>query len=29
VDLRLEEGGLSGQLVFEAEHVDFNYGDPP
>jgi ATP-binding cassette subfamily F protein uup len=27
VDLRLEEGGLSGQLVFEAEHVDFSYGD--
>jgi ATP-binding cassette subfamily F protein uup len=27
VDLKLEEGGLSGQLVFEAEHVDFNYGD--
>jgi ATP-binding cassette subfamily F protein uup len=27
VDLKLEEGGSSGQLVFEAEHVDFNYGD--
>ena len=27
VDLKLEEGAASGALVFEAEHVDFNYGD--
>ncbi len=27
VELKLEEGRLSGQLVFEAEHVDFSFGD--
>ncbi|MEK6683376.1 MAG: ATP-binding cassette domain-containing protein [Nitrospirota bacterium] len=27
VDLRLEEGGKSGQLVFEAERVNYSYGD--
>ncbi|MEK7717348.1 MAG: ATP-binding cassette domain-containing protein, partial [Pseudomonadota bacterium] len=27
VELKLEEGKLSGQLVFEAEHVDFSFGD--
>jgi len=27
VDLKLEEGESSGQLVFEAEHVDFSFGD--
>ena len=29
VELKLEEGELSGQLVFEAEHVDFSFGDTP
>ncbi len=27
VDLKLEEGESSGQLVFEAEHVDFSFGE--
>jgi ATP-binding cassette subfamily F protein uup len=27
VDLRLEQAEQSGKLVFEAEHVDFGYGD--
>jgi len=27
VDLKLEAGESSGQLVFEAEHVDFSFGD--
>jgi len=27
VELKLEEGRQSGQLVFEAEHVDFSFGD--
>ncbi len=27
VDLRLEEGEMSSRLVFEAEHVNFSYGD--
>ena len=27
VNLKLEQGAQSGQLVFEAEHVDFNFGD--
>src|SRR3989344_1769911 len=27
VELKLEEGRRSGQLVFEAEHVDFSFGD--
>ena len=27
VELKLEEGKQSGQLVFEAEHVDFSFGD--
>ena len=29
VDLKLEQGEASGTLVFEAEHVDFSYGDTP
>ena len=29
VELKLEEGELSGQLVFEAEHADFSFGDTP
>jgi len=27
VELKLEEGRQSGQLVFEAEHVEFSFGD--
>ena len=27
VELKLEEGKQSGRLVFEAEHVDFSFGD--
>ena len=27
VELKLEEGKQSGQLVFEAEHVEFSFGD--
>src|SRR3569832_1070207 len=28
-DLQLEAAGASGELVFECEHVDFNFGDKP